>query len=146
MLDHTELEPHRPALIGHCYRMLGSITDAEDAVQDTLLRAWKHRDRFDGRSSLRTWLYRIATNVCLDEREARTRRARPMSDGLPGTPDDPLPELPREHWLEPVPDALVIPSDDDPEEQLVLRESIRLAYVEALQTLPPRQRAALVLT
>ena len=143
-----DLEPHRPALLGHCYRMLGSIVDAEDAVQNTMLRAWKHLGSFDGRSSLRTWLYRIATNVCLDEREARTRRARPMEHGPAAIVDqvgETLPERPRTHWLEPVPDAAVLPADADPAARLVLKESIRLAFVAALQHLPPKQRAALLL-
>lgn len=145
----TDLEPHRAALLGHCYRMLGSIVDAEDAVQETMLRAWKALPKFDGRSSLRTWLYRIATNVCLDEREARTRRARPMEDGpriTVGTVPDPLPERPRTHWLEPVPDQAALPADADPSELVVLKESIRLAFVAALQHLPPKQRAGLLLT
>lgn len=145
----ADLEPHRTALVGHCYRMLGSIVDAEDAVQETMLRAWRHLDKFDGRSALRTWLYRIATNVCLDEREARTRRARPMEEGPPlvvSQVGPVLPQRPRTHWLEPVPDVAALPADSDPAQQAVLKESIRLAFVAALQTLPPRQRAALILT
>ena len=141
-----ELEAHRPVLVGHCYRMLGSIADADDAVQETMVRAWKALERFDGRSSLRTWLYRIATNVCLDHLAHRTRRGRPVDEGPEGTIDDVLVERPRQHWLEPVPDELVIPPTVDPSEALVLRESIRLAFVAALQHLPPRQRAALLLT
>ena len=144
-----ELEQHRPALIGHCYRMLGSIVDAEDAVQETMLRAWRHFEKFDGRSSLRTWLYRIATNVCLDERGARAKRARPMENG-PATDvaavGGALPERPRSHWLEPVPDIAALPADSDPAQSVVLKESIRLAFVAALQSLPPRQRAVLLLT
>ncbi len=142
----AELEQHRAALTGHCYRMLGSAVDADDAVQETLVRAWRARDRFDGRSSLRTWLYRIATNVCLDALSDRSRRERPVEEGPAGTIDDPLEERPRTHWLEPVPDARAIPDDVDPSERVVLRESIRLAFVAALQRLPPRQRAALLLT
>ncbi len=144
--DPHELEAHRAALTGHCYRMLGSIVDADDAVQDTLVRAWRSLDRFDGRASLRTWLYRIATNVCLDALQKRGRRARPVEEGPPGTVEDELEERARTHWLEPVPDALAIPADADPAEAIMLRESIRLAFVAALQHLPPRQRAALLLT
>jgi RNA polymerase sigma-70 factor (ECF subfamily) len=142
----THLEEHRSALTGHCYRMLGSTAEADDAVQETVLRAWRSLDRFDGRASLRTWLYRIATNVCLDALADRSRRARPMELGPEGSVDDPLNELPRTHWLEPIPDSKALPTDADPSELLVLRQSIRLAFVAALQHLPPRQRAALLLT
>jgi RNA polymerase sigma-70 factor (ECF subfamily) len=142
----THLEEHRTALTGHCYRMLGSAIDADDAVQETIVRAWRSLDRFDGRASLRTWLYRIATNVCLDAVADQSRRARPMELGPEGTVDDPLQELPRTHWLEPIPDSLALPADADPSERAVLRQSIRLAFVAALQHLPPRQRAALLLT
>ncbi|HSQ03353.1 MAG TPA: sigma-70 family RNA polymerase sigma factor [Burkholderiales bacterium] len=145
-VDAVQLEQHRAALMGHCYRLLGSAVDADDAVQETMVRAWRSTDRFDGRSSLRTWLYRIATNVCLDSLSDRTRRARPIEDGPEGTVDDPLEARPRTHWLEPVPDALALPNDADPAERVVLRESIRLAFVAALQHLPPKQRAALILT
>ncbi len=145
-VDVAQLEQHRPALTGHCYRMLGSPFDADDAVQDTMVRAWRALDRFDGRSSLRTWLYRIATNVCLDALSERSRRGRPMEDGPECTVDDPLDVRPRTHWLEPVPDARVVPAGADPSEQAVLRQSIRLAFVAALQHLPPKQRAALLLT
>lgn len=140
------LELHRTALTGHCYRMLGSAVDADDAVQETMLRAWRALDRFDGRSSLRTWLYRIATNVCLDTLADRPRRARPMEEGPVGTVDDELLQHPRTHWLEPIPDAKALPADSNPAEEVVLRESIRLAFVAALQLLPPRQRATLILT
>ncbi|MEZ5284629.1 MAG: sigma-70 family RNA polymerase sigma factor [Vicinamibacterales bacterium] len=126
--------------------MLGSIVDAEDAVQDTMIRAWQSRDRFEGRASLKTWLYRIATNVCLDRLSDNARRARPMEDGPRGTVDSALETRTREHWLEPVPDARVLPADADPFELTSLRQSIRLAFVSALQHLPPRQRAALLLT
>jgi RNA polymerase sigma-70 factor (ECF subfamily) len=139
------LEPHRPALVGHCYRMLGSAAEADDAVQETLVRAWRSLDRFDGRASLRTWLYRIATNVCLDALAQRSRRERPVAIGPVGTVHDELVERPRTHWLEPIPDAHAIPADADPAERAALRESIRLAFVAALQRLPPRQRAALLL-
>lgn len=126
--------------------MLGSTVDADDAVQETMLRAWKALDRFDGRSAIGTWLYRIATNVCLDWLSDRSPRMRPLEMGPVGTTDDTLVELPRTHWLEPVPDARAIPSDSDPHQDAVLRESIRLAFVAAMQHLPPRQRAALLLT
>jgi RNA polymerase sigma-70 factor (ECF subfamily) len=146
LVDVTQIEAHRASLTGHCYRMLGSPFDAEDAVQETMIRAWQSRDRFEGRASLRTWLHRIATNVCLDELSSRSRRARPMEEGPVGDVDHPLEERPRTQWLEPVPDALVLPPDADPQERAALRQSIRLAFVAALQQLPPRQRAALLLT
>ena len=144
--DLSQLDVHRSALTGHCYRMLGSTFDADDAVQETMVRAWQSLDRFQGRASLRTWLYRIATNVCLDALAARSRRARPIEDGPVGTVHDSLQERPRTHWLEPIADARVLPSDANPHELTVLRQSIRLAFVAALQHLPPRQRAALLLT
>lgn len=144
--DVAQLEAHRPALMGHCYRLLGSPADADDAVQETLLRAWKSLERFDGRSSLRTWLYRIATNVCLDALSDRSRRVRAVEEGPAGTVDDALESRPRTHWLEPVADARAIPADADPAERAMLRQSIRLAFVAALQHLPPRQRAALLLS
>jgi RNA polymerase sigma-70 factor (ECF subfamily) len=139
------LEDHRTALTGHCYRMLGSAVEVDDAVQETMVRAFRSLDRFDERASLRTWLYRIATNVCLDALSERSRRARPMEEGPVGTVDDELSTLRRTHWLEPIPDAWALPADADPAELLVLRQSIRLAFVAALQHLPPRQRAALLL-
>jgi RNA polymerase sigma-70 factor (ECF subfamily) len=142
----TDLEAHRSALTGHCYRMLGSPMDAEDAVQETMVRAWQALERFEGRSSVRTWLYRIATNVCLDALSSRARRARPIEEGPVGTVDDALEVRERAHWLEPIPDAEALPADSDPYEQALMRQSIRLAFVAALQHLPPRQRAALVLT
>lgn len=142
----AQLEEHRAALTAHCYRMLGSVGDADDAVQETMLRAWRSLDRFDGRSSLRTWLYRIATNVCLDALSERSRRAHPVEEGPVGTVDDVLEQRPRTHWLEPIPDAQVIPVEADASEKAVIRESIRLAFVAALQHLPPKQRAALLLT
>ena len=146
MATAMNLEEHRPALTGHCYRMLGSAADAEDAVQETMLRAWRGLDRFQGRASLRTWLYRIATNVCFDALADRTRRVRPVEEGPAGTVADPLVERERTHWIEPIPDAAALPADSDPAERAILRESIRLAFVAALQHLPPRQRAALLLT
>ena len=139
------LEPHRAALTGHCYRMLGSATEADDAVQETMLRAWRAHDRFDGRSAVGTWLYRIATNVCLDQLRSRARRELPVAAGPEGTVDDELISRPRVHWLEPVPDARAVPSAAGPEHAAELRQSLRLAFVAALQHLPPRQRAALLL-
>jgi RNA polymerase sigma-70 factor (ECF subfamily) len=141
-----QLEAHRAALTGHCYRMLGSAVDADDAVQETMVRAWRGFERFDGRASVRTWLYRIATNVCLDALAERGRRARPMEEGPSGSIDDALVAHPRTHWLEPIPDARALPADGDPSEIAALRESIRLAFVAAMQHLPARQRAALLLT
>src|SRR6185369_389682 len=101
----SQLEEHRVALTGHCYRMLGSAVDADDAVQEAMVRAWRSHDRFDGRSSMRTWLYRIATNVCLDALSDASRRERPVEAGPEGTVDDALETRPRTHWLEPIPDA-----------------------------------------
>jgi RNA polymerase sigma-70 factor (ECF subfamily) len=144
--DFGELERHRRELTAHCYRMLGSPFDAEDAVQDTLLRAWRSLDRFEGRSSLRSWLYRIATNMCLDMLDSKQRRARPMDLGEARAPDGPIGEILSETtWIEPVPDALVVSDDGDPAAVAQARETIRLAFVAALQHLPPRQRAALIL-
>ena len=146
------LEQYRPALTGHCYRMLGSVVDAEDAVQESMLRAWKSIDRVAEQSSLITWLYRIATNVCLDTLSATHRqRLRPVElSEQPGviTDDLVLEQRPREFWVEPIPDAMALPAAEfcDPEEHAILRESIRLAFVAALQYLPPRQRAVLLLT
>jgi RNA polymerase sigma-70 factor (ECF subfamily) len=141
----AELEIHRIALTGHCYRMLGSVVEADDAVQETMIRAWRSLERFDGRASLRTWLYRIATNVCLDELADRSRRARPIEDGPFGTVDDALVAQPRSHWLEPIADARALPADEDPAQLAILRQSIRLAFVAALQHLAPKQRAVLLL-
>jgi RNA polymerase sigma-70 factor, ECF subfamily len=133
-----ELDQYRRELTAYCYRMLGSPFEAEDAVQETLLRAWRGLDRFEGRSALRSWLYRIATNVCLDLLESRKRRARPMDLGPSGEPVlENLQELPEVTWIEPIP--------TDPAEAAVARETIRLAFVAALQHLPPRQRAVLIL-
>jgi RNA polymerase sigma-70 factor (ECF subfamily) len=132
-----ELEQHRSELTGYCYRMLGSPFDAEDAVQDTLVRAWRSLDGFEGRAALRSWLYRIATNVCLDMLRAGRRRARPMDLGPSGEPIiENLSTLPEVTWIEPIP---------DPAEIAVERDTIRLAFVAALQHLPPRQRAVLIL-
>jgi RNA polymerase sigma-70 factor (ECF subfamily) len=146
MVTAEHLERHRAALTGHCYRMLGSATEADDAVQETMVRAWRSLDSFEERASLRTWLYRIATRVCLDVLSHRSRRARPMDLGPAGSFDGPLTALPRSHWIDPVPDASALPADADPSEKVALRQSIRLAFVAALQDLPPRQRAALLLT
>jgi RNA polymerase sigma-70 factor (ECF subfamily) len=138
-----QLEQHRRELTGYCYRMLGSPFEAEDAVQETMLRAWKAFERFEGRSALRSWLYRIATNVCLDMIAGRERRARPMDLGPAREPVvASLNALPEVTWIEPVPDGLVVP-DGDPAEVTAARETVRLAFVAALQHLPPRQRAAL---
>ncbi|MEU5436668.1 sigma-70 family RNA polymerase sigma factor [Streptomyces sp. NPDC020719] len=143
----TRLERHRVELTGYCYRMLGSAFEAEDAVQDTLVRAWRSYDKFEGRSSLRSWLYRIATNVCLDMLSASGKRARPMDLTASQTASSAvLNSRPEVTWLEPVPDARVLPTAvDDPAETAVARESVRLAFVAALQHLPPRQRAVLIL-
>jgi RNA polymerase sigma-70 factor (ECF subfamily) len=142
----ARLEQHRSELTGYCYRMLGSPFEAEDAVQETFIRAWRGYDRFEGRSALRSWLYRIATNVCLDMLSGRERRARPMDLGPSREPViDNLNTLPEVTWIEPVPDALVVQSDGDPAEVALARETIRLAFVAALQHLPPRQRAVLIL-
>jgi RNA polymerase sigma-70 factor (ECF subfamily) len=138
------LEPHRIELTAYCYRMLGSV-EAEDAVQETFLRAWRAIDRFEGRSSVRSWLYRIATNVCMDMLNGRQRRARPMDLGPAREPIEAnLSVLPEVTWIEPIPDGRVVP-EGDPAEIAVARESIRLAFVAALQHLPPRQRAVLIL-
>lgn len=145
-VDVSELEAHRVALTGHCYRMLGSVADAEDAAQEAIVRAWRNLARFEGRASIKTWLHRIATNVCLDTIYDGNRRARPIEEGPSGTVASTLETRDRTHWLEPIPDALAIPSDADPFEQTAMRQSIRLAFVAALQHLPPRQRAALLLT
>lgn len=148
MFEAAQLESHRVRLTGHCYRMMGSLSDADDAVQLTLERALKFEERFDGRATLRTWLHRIATNVCLDLLAERSRRERPIERGAPGAVANvtgPLPQLAAEHWVEPALDALVVPDDADPEEQLALRQSLRLAFIAALQHLPPKQRAALLL-
>jgi RNA polymerase sigma-70 factor (ECF subfamily) len=140
----TRLESHRSELIAHCYRMLGSPFEAEDAVQDTFIRAWKSYDRFEGRASLRSWLYRIATNVCLDMLSGRERRALPMDMGPAHAPViENLNVLPEATWVQPIPDGLVT-GDGDPADVAVARESIRLAFVSALQHLPPRQRAVLI--
>ena len=151
-LSHTdavhpdELEPYRRQLTGYCYRMLGSSFEAEDAVQETIVRAWQHSDSLQGAGALKSWLYRIATNVCLDMLRGRQRRAQPMdlggsssADALDGK------VLPENVWVTPIPDYRVVPDDGDPAELAAQRETIRLAFVAALQALPARQRAVLIL-
>ena len=138
-----QLEQYRIELTAYCYRMLGSL-DAEDAVQETFIRAWRGFERFEGRSALRSWLYRIATNVCLDLLEGRKRRARPMDLGPAREPVFENLHTPDLLWIEPMPDGRVVP-EGDPAEVVASRESVRLAFVAALQHLPPRQRAVLIL-
>jgi RNA polymerase sigma-70 factor (ECF subfamily) len=141
-----QLEQHRVELTAYSYRMLGSAFEAEDAVQETFLRAWRRFDRFEGRAALRSWLYRIATNVCLDMLNGKQRRARPMDLGPAKTADAPLGDvLPEVTWIQPMPDGRVFGAGGDPAEAAEMRETIRLAFVAALQHLPPRQRAVLIL-
>ena len=141
-----QLEQFRRELTGYCYRMLGSIYEAEDAVQETMLRAWRALATFEDRTGLRPWLYRIATNVCLDLLKGRSRRALPMDVAPVATGElrrgDARPE---ETWVQPAPDGLILPVDGDPAESAVSRESVRLAFIAALQHLAPRQRAVLIL-
>jgi RNA polymerase sigma-70 factor (ECF subfamily) len=142
-----DLERYRRELTGYCYRMLGSGFEADDAVQETMVRAWRASDTFEGRSAVRSWVYRIATNVCLDMLRSRQRRARPMEMG-PASPADPThlgPKLPEHMWVTPIADSRVIPEDGDPAEVAESKETIRLAFVAALQHLPARQRAVLIL-
>jgi RNA polymerase sigma-70 factor, ECF subfamily len=140
-----DLEPYRAELTAYCYRMLGSPFDAEDAVQEAFVRAWRNRDRFEGRSAMRSWLYRIATNVCLDALKGRQRRARPMDLGPATQPlESNLNARSAKEWIEPIPENLIGP-EKDPADVAVERESIRLAFVAALQQLPARQRAVLIL-
>jgi RNA polymerase sigma-70 factor, ECF subfamily len=142
----ARLEEHRRELNAYCYRMLGSSFEAEDAVQDTIVRAWKNIDRFEGRAALRTWLYRIATNVCLDMISGRERRARPMDLGPAREPViGNLATFPEVTWIEPVPDDSVMPDGGDPADMALARETIKLAFVAALQYLPAQQRAVLIL-
>jgi RNA polymerase sigma-70 factor, ECF subfamily len=141
----ARLEEFRVELTGYCYRMLGSAFDAEDAVQEAFLRAWRSFQGFEGRASLRSWLYRIATNVCLDMLNGSKRRAQPMDLGPASSADNALGSpLPEDSWIEPIPDGRVV-APGDPADVAVARESIRLAFVAALQRLPPRQRAVLIL-
>jgi len=141
-----DLDTYRRELTGYCYRMLGSSFEAEDAVQETMVRAWRASGSFEGRSSVRSWLYRIASNICLDMLRGRQRRARPVDMGPVGRADAPLDAGQPEHtWLTPIPDAHVVAPDGDPAEVAAARETIRLAFVAALQHLPARQRAVLIL-
>jgi RNA polymerase sigma-70 factor, ECF subfamily len=142
-----DLEGHRRELTAYCYRMLGSGFDAEDAVQETMVRAWRAGESFEGRSSVRSWLYRIATNVCLDMLRSRQRRARPVDLGPSRPPVQASLEqlLPEGSWVSPIADERVLPPEADPAEVALARDSIRLAFVAALQHLPPRQRAVLIL-
>jgi RNA polymerase sigma-70 factor, ECF subfamily len=140
------LEQYRPELTGYCYRMLGSSFDAQDAVQETMVRAWRGFDSFEGRAALRSWLYRIATNVCLDMLQSRQRRALPMDMVSSSSGDSEAgPRLPENRWIQPIPDGRALPATDDPAELAASRETIRIAFVAALQHLPPRQRAVLIL-
>jgi RNA polymerase sigma-70 factor, ECF subfamily len=145
--EQQDLEQYRRELTGYCYRMLGSAFDADDAVQETMLRAWKNVTSFEGRSSLRSWLYKIATNVCLDALRGKKRRALPMDLGPSSPPLESLlkPGPAEGNWVTPIPDANVVPSHGDPAEIAAVRDSVRLAFVTALQHLPSRQRAALIL-
>jgi RNA polymerase sigma-70 factor (ECF subfamily) len=140
-MSEMELESYRRELLAHCYRMVGSVDDAEDLVQETFLRAWRAQDGFEGRASTRTWLYRIATNVCLTALEQRSRRFLPSGLGPPGTdPLAPVELAPGVDWVQPMPDSLV-----DPAEAVVRKDGLRLALIASLQFLPPRQRAVLLL-
>jgi RNA polymerase sigma-70 factor (ECF subfamily) len=142
------VEPHRRELRLHCYRMVGSIEDSEDLVQETFLRAWRRRDTFEGRSTFRAWLYRIATNTCLDFLDRRPRRVLPYDVAPPADPDGPLPPSAGFSWLEPYPDRLLespAPREEEPDAVVVAREGVELAFLAAIQHLPPRQRAVLIL-
>jgi RNA polymerase sigma-70 factor, ECF subfamily len=142
----AELEQYRRGLTGYCYRMLGSVFDADDAVQESMLRAWRGAEGFEGRSAARSWLYRIATNVCLDMIRSRQRRARPMDMAPSSTAETPIgPMLPEHAWVLPIPDDQALGGTADPAELAVQRDTIRLAFVAALQHLPARQRAVLIL-
>jgi RNA polymerase sigma-70 factor, ECF subfamily len=145
-LRPDELEPYRRQLTGYCYRMLGSAFEAEDAVQETMVRAWQRSDTLEGAGALKSWLYRIATNVCLDMLRGRQRRAQPMDLGGSSSADAfDGKVLPENVWVTPIPDARVVPDDGDPADLAAQRDSIRLAFVAALQELPARQRAVLIL-
>lgn len=140
------VEPHRRELHVHCYRMTGCIQDAEDMVQETFLRAWRRRETYEGRASFRAWLYKIATNACLDALKRQPRRVVPLTHQTVSSPADPIPPAVIEPiWLEPYPDDLLVPHEDEPEHQMHTREGIALAFMTALHLLPPRQRAILVL-
>jgi RNA polymerase sigma-70 factor (ECF subfamily) len=139
-------EQHRAELTAFCYRMLGSAFEADDAVQETLVRAWRSFDRFEGRAAVRSWLYRIASNVCFDMLKGRRRRALPIDIMAVGRADGPVePPTGESMWVGPVPDRRVTPAACDPAEEAEIRESVRLAFVAALQHLPARQRAVLIL-
>jgi RNA polymerase sigma-70 factor, ECF subfamily len=141
-----DLEQYRRELTGYCYRMLGSVFDAEDAVQETMVRAWRGIEGFEGRSAMRSWLYRIATNVCLDLLRGSQRRARPVDMGPSGTADSFTGATqPEATWIQPMPDARALPEYGDPAELAASKETVRLAFVAALQYLPARQRAVLIL-
>src|ERR1700685_3548007 len=146
-LTPDTLEQYRRELTGYCYRMLGSGFEADDAVQETMLRAWRAADRFEGRSSVRSWLYRIATNICLDMLRGRQRRALPIDLGPASPPVEAMlgDRFQDDIWISPMADSNVVPEHGDPAEIAVARETIRLAFVTALQHLPARQRAALIL-
>ncbi|MFC6704945.1 RNA polymerase subunit sigma-70 [Flexivirga alba] len=142
-----DVDGYRQELIAYCYRFFGTYADAEDAVQETVLRAWQHRDRFRAEASLRTWLYSIATNACLDMRKAPSRRALPMDLSAPGEVPGSgatLPTLPAESWIGPLPGQQVA-APDDPQQAAELRDSLRLAFIATLQTLPPLQRVVFIL-
>ena len=143
----TQTAPLRAELLAHCYRMMGSAVEAEDAVQETYLRAWRAFHGFEGRSSVRTWMYRIATNTCLNALSSASRRVLPQGlGGPPGDPSAPLNKRLDEPWLEPLPDAMMWTSAaPTPEEQLLARENVTIAWTTALQNLPPNQRAVLLL-
>lgn len=147
LTDLDGMERYRRELNGYCYRMLGSAPDAEDAVQETMLRVVRAGDTFEGRSSFRSWLYRVATNVCLDQLRGRSRRASPVGLGPPSPPEERFlgPILPESTWVTPAADERILPEHADPAEIAEARETVRLAFVTALQHLPPRQRAALLL-
>lgn len=140
------IEPYRRELRVHCYRMLGSLLDAEDLVQETMLRAWRHRETFAQRGSLRAWLYKIATNLCLDTLKVRARRTIPIVRQPAASLEEPIPPSINEPiWLEPFPDALLAPDSTNPEARFAAKETITLAFIQLLQSLPPRQRAVLIL-
>jgi len=145
IVAEQDLEQYRRELTGYCYRMLGSGFDAEDAVQETMVRAWRSIDKLAERAALRSWLYRIATNVCYDMLQGAQKRARPMDLASPVTADSQLDAgLPESAWIQPVPDARVLP-EDDPAELTAAKETLKLAFVAALQHLPAKQRAVLIL-